>query len=342
VKTSFVTSVTLAGCGPRRVWIGLDPAARKTLAPSRHRADKFTRMRKVALACWLALAACGGSSGDKPAPTAQARDEAPLTPPPAPTGAAAQVAPLLAPTATIDPNPLHLPAAHLTLDPGKRVFAPSDQMLSSAKLGSTLVLYATTAIGLDGDDVIVEGRGGPSFKVHAAYVIPVPDEPRLRQGDAVITEHAGVLHHAVVTKLQKDKTLVRFTDLDARAPESGLKNARFIKQLEGLQPGNFAAWRDGEVWRHVLLVSSFNEGGTKHWLALGFGGAALKVDESSLRAMPIKYNPKVGTAVWAENVGTLRRAVITAADELGVFTVKFDRAGRPATTGWGLIMQPVE
>ncbi len=299
-------------------------------------------MRKVALACWLVLAGCGGSPGDKPAPTSQAHDEAPLAPLPAPSGGAAQVAPLLAPTATIDPNPLHLPAGHVTLDPGKRVFAPSDQMLSNAKLGSTLVLYATTAIGLDGDDVIVEGRGGPSFKVQAAYVIPVPDEPRVRQGDAVITEHAGVLHHAVVTKLQKDRTVVRFTDLDARAPESALKAARFVKQIEGLQPGNFAAWRDGDTWRHVMLVSSFNDGGSKHWFALGFGGAALKVDESSLRAMPIKWNPKVGTKVWAENVGTMRRAVITAADDLGVFTVKFERAGRPAVSGWGLIMQPID
>ncbi len=299
-------------------------------------------MRKVALACWLSLAACGGSPGDKPAPS-QARDDAPLVPPPAPSGAAAQVAPLLAPTATIDPNPLHLPAAHLTLDPGKRVFAPSDQMLSSAKLGSTLVLYATTAIGLDGDEVIVDGRGGPSYKVGAAYVIPVPDAPHVRQGDAVITEHAGVLHHGVVTKLQKDKTIVRYTDLDARAPESGLKSARASSgRSRGFSPGNFAAWRDGDVWRHVLLVSPFNDGGSKHWFALGFGGAALKVDESQLRAMPIKYNPKLGTTVWAENVGTMRRAIITAADELGVFTVKFERAGRPAATGWGLAMQPIE
>jgi len=60
-------------------------------------------MRKVALACWLVLAGCGGSPGDKPAPTSQAR-EAPLAPPPPPTGAAAAVAPLLAPTATVDPN----------------------------------------------------------------------------------------------------------------------------------------------------------------------------------------------------------------------------------------------
>ena len=294
-------------------------------------------MRRVALALCLALASCGGPPEDKSVATASP-SEAPLAPPPPPV--AAPPAPLLAPSAHVEPNPLQLPSAHITLEPHKRLFAPSDQMLASAKLGSTLVMYATVALGLDGDDVIVEGRGGPSYKVHAAYVIPVPDEPRVRPGDAVVTEHAGVLHHAVVTKLQKDKVLVRYTDLDARAPETALKNARFIRQVDGFVAGSYAAFQDGDVVRHVLLISSFREGGEKRWLALGFGGAALKVDETALRTIPVKYAPKVGATVWAENVGTMRRAVVTAAavEEQGRFTVKFERAGRPAVVGWGLVM----
>ncbi|HVY45536.1 MAG TPA: hypothetical protein VHB21_06630, partial [Minicystis sp.] len=186
------------------------------------------------------------------------------------------------------------------------------------------------------------GRGGPSYKVHAAYVIPVPDEPRVRPNDAVITEHGGVLHHALVTKIKKDHTFVRFTDLDARAPEVALKHARFIRQVEGLAPGNYAAMRDGDVYRHVLLVSPFVEGGTKRWLALGFAGAILKADEAALRPIPIKWSPKVGATIWAASTGTMRKAIVTAADDPGRFTVKFERAGRPAVVGFGLVMQPLD
>jgi hypothetical protein len=246
------------------------------------------------------------------------------------------------PTAQVDPNPLKLPSRKVTLDPGKRVFTVSDQMLANAKPGSTLVLYSATALGFDGDDVIIEGRGGPQYKVHGAYVLPVPDEPKVRVGDAVITEWNHVMKHAVVTKLLKDRVVVRYTDMDGKAPEAQLKGARFIRQTEGLKEGNYAALRDGEVMRHVLLVSSYVVGGTKMWFALGFGGAAMTVEESALRPIPVRHRAKVGATVLAENVGLMRRATVTALDDPGRFTVKFDRAGRPAVVGWGMLMSSDE
>ncbi|HEY4119982.1 MAG TPA: hypothetical protein VGM56_19090 [Byssovorax sp.] len=309
---------------------------------------------RAAVLC-LALAACGTSAAPGPSPSASPTDHGDTAvggqrgPGAAASGAAtasgasasSSRAPAEAPPPG-DPNPLHLPARRLALDPGKRVFAPSDLMLATAKPGSSLVLYAATALGLDGDDVIIEGRGGPPYKVHAGYVIPVPDDAKVRPGDAVVTEHGGVLKHAVVTKLAKDKTLVRFTDLDARAHEVALKHARFLRQVDGLAAGSYAAWHDGDTWRHVLLVSPFTEGGVKKWLALGFAGAAQKVDEAQLKPIPVRFNPKVGATVWAESVGAMRRAVVVTADEQGVFTVKFERAGRPAVVGWGLAMQPLD
>jgi hypothetical protein len=300
-----------------------------------------------------------GACKDPPAPPT-AGTAAPL----ASTGATAPADParpappaaLAGPKLVVEPNPLRRPPRKIVLDPGKRVFTFSDQMLASAKVGSTLVLYAATVAGIEGDDLIIEGRGGPSFKVHSAYVIPVPDDPRVKPGDPVVTEWNGVLKHAVVTKFVKDKIGVRYTDMDAKMPETFLqggrgastagapsKAARFVRQSEGLAPGNYAALRQGDEWRHVLLVSPSSDAPapSRTWLALGFGGAALVVEEAALRPIPVKWTPKVGAAVWAEYVGTLRRATVKEADEQGLFTVKFERVGRPAAVGWGLLMPPL-
>jgi hypothetical protein len=259
-----------------------------------------------------------------------------------------------APALAQDPNPLKLPARRVTLDPGKRVFTFSAEMLDGAKLGSTLVLYAATVVAFEGDDLIIEGRGGPSYKVNGSYVIPVADDAHVKPGDAVLTEWNGVLKHAVITKPIKDKIGVRFTDLDARSGEVLLQGgkpvaatgkhppARFVRQSEGLVAGNYAALHRGDEWLHVLLVSPAPEGETKRWFALGFGGAALVADEADLKAIPIRYTPKIGATVWAEWVGTLRRGTVQASPDAGLFTVKFERAGRPATVGFGRILPPID
>jgi hypothetical protein len=267
------------------------------------------------------------------------------------------VAPPVVPgAATIaqDPNPLKLPPRRVTLDPGKRVFTFSAEMLEGAKLGSTLVLYAATVVGIEGDDLIIDGRVGPSYKVNGSYVIPVPDDARAKPGDAVLTEWNGVLKHAVITKPIKDKIGVRFTDLDARSGEVLLQGgkpiaatgkhppARFVKQTEGLVPGNYAALQRGEEWQHVLLVAPAPDGEKKRWFGLGFGGAALVADEADLRPIPIRFTPKIGAAVWAEWVGSLRKGTVQTAPDPGLFTVKFERAGRPATVGFGRILPPIE
>ncbi len=186
-------------------------------------------------------------------------------------------------------------------------------------------------------------------------MIPVPDVPKLRLGDAVLTERGGLMKHAVVVRFVKDRVAVRFTDMDARTPEALLqggngaptpagpsKAARFVRQVEGLAPGNYAALRQGSEWLHVLLISGAGEGEGRRWLALGFGGAAMVVAESDLAPIPIRYKPKLGGLVWAEWEGKLRRATVQAVDEPGLYTVKYERAGRPAVVGWGLLMAPIE
>jgi hypothetical protein len=299
----------------------------------------------------LLLAACGNHA----APTGVAASASALASPPGVAlGQGGQAGPPDA-SAPAPSNPLGLPPAKANLDAGKRVFTFTDKMMASARPGATLVLSAATIAGLEGDDLLIEGHAGPSYKVHPGYVIAVPDVPRLRQGDAVLTEQGGLLKHAVVTRFVKDRVAVRFVGMDARPQEvllltgSGAstaagpsKAARFVRQVEGLAPGNYAALHEGTEWSHVLLVSASGEGDARRWLALGYGGAAMLVAEADLKAIPVRYHPKLHAVVWAESSGKMRRATVLGADEPGLFTVKFERAGRPVVVGWGMLMPPGE
>ena len=275
----------------------------------------------------VGLAACGLGND------ARSADPGATTTPAPSASASASASPAL----LLDPNPFKLPARNLPLDPGKRVFTVSDQMLAGAKLGSTLVLFAGTVAGYDGELLVIEGRNGPPYKVHPAYAIAVPDEPRIQPGDAVITEHNGVLRHAVVKKHIKDRILVRYLDGESRLGESALKQTRFIKQVNGLLPGNYAALGDNETLRHVLLVSPF-EDGQKKWFVLGAGGAAMIAQESALEPIPVKLSLRAGAPVLAEHNGVLRKGTIASTPETGLFTVKYERAGRPASLGWGFLL----
>lgn len=285
----------------------------------------------LSLALAAVLASLTGACGQGN----DARSADPGAPPPPTASASAQ--PSASPAAIVDPNPLKLPARTLALDPGKRVFTVSDQMLAGARLGSTLVMFAGTVAGYDGELLVIEGRNGPPYKVHPAYAIAVPDDPRIQPGDPVITEHNGLLRHAIVKKHVKDRILVRFLDGESRLGEMPLKQARFIKQSNGLLPGNYAALGDGETLRHVLLISPFDDG-EKKWFVLGAGGAAMIAKESALEALPVKLSLRPGAPVLAEHNGVLRKATIASAPEAGLFTVKYERAGRPASLGWGFLL----
>lgn len=299
------------------------------------------------VAVLLVASALGGAACEK---RAQPVDDAPsitsATVAAAAPAAAVPAIPTIMPAITgpmgsISPsNPLGLPPRRLKLDAGRRVFTFSAPMLNQAKIGSTLVLYGATVVGFEGDDLIVEGKGAPSYKVHPGYVIPVPDAVRVKPGDPVLTEWAGAMKHAVVTKLVKDKVAVRLTDVDTRMPEVLIKDARFLVQRDGLLPGNYAAALGTDEIRHVLLVSPIADGSKRRWFVLGFGGAAELVDEVDLRPIPVKWTPKVGAAVFAESLGVMRKATVMSVDPPAFFTVKFERAGRPAPVAWGLLMTP--
>ena len=295
------------------------------------RARLSIALRLSALAALALLASACGQSGDARPP-----DPPPSATPSSSAAPSTSSAPPAAP-ALVDPNPFKLPPRPLTLDAGKRVFTVSDQMLAGAKLGSTLVMYAATVAGLDGELLVIEGRTGPPYKVHPSLAIVVPDDPRIQPGDPVVAEHNGVMRHGVVKKHVKDRILVRYVDGESRSGESTLKATRFLKQTDGLKPGNYAALGDGETLRHVLLVSPFDDG-QKKWFVLGAGGAAMIALESALEPIPVKFAPRTGTQVLAAHNGVLRKATVTSTPETGIFSVKYERAGRPATLGWGFLL----
>ncbi|MBK8252568.1 MAG: hypothetical protein IPK82_07860 [Polyangiaceae bacterium] len=278
----------------------------------------------VATVCCACGSQSDGSSGD-------------VTPslPPSVT-ASSQAAPPV--KVVLDPNPLKLPPVSLKLDGGKRVLAVPQEVLANAALGSTFVLSAATVVGFDGDLLVLEGKSGSAYKLHPAYAIAIADDAKVRPSDPVVIEHQGNLRHGVIKKYVKDRLTVRLTDGDSRVVEVPMKTTRVMRQQDGLYAGNYAALGDADGQKHVLLVSSFEDGGEKKWLALGAGGAAMVVNARSLEAIPVKFQPRVGASVLAAHNGVMRKATVTGASEQGIVTVKYERAGRPATVGWGFFM----
>lgn len=299
------------------------------------RASEALRARSRGALLAVTLGAALAGCGDPTTPPEQSVKSAA----PASSAPPIQITPQLAPGSTNDPNPLALPTRSLELAVGARVFAPTATTLRGARLGSTLALRATTIQGRSGDALILDGRDGPPYEVHAAYVIPITGAPRPRLQAPVIAEWAGALRHGVVRRYVKDRIAVRFTDTVDRG-ERLVAPTQLVLQTDGFRPGNYAIARGAEEWEHVLLISPIEEE-PRRWLCTGYGGAARVVPEAELRAVPVVYSPKVGALVWVEHLGRMRPGVVKEVDPPGWATVRFERVGRPVQVGWGSIMAPL-
>ncbi len=283
-----------------------------------------------------ALTACGGGE-------TESRGAASSTASSAGAVAPVQVGPVAVRRPSAEPNPLGLPARNLDVAVGSTVFTVPERMLAGAKLGSSLALRSAKVEGRDGENVVIDGRDGPSYKVHPAYVVPLVAGKRPRLEAPVIAEWAGALRHGVVRKYVKDKVVVRFTDTDDPSDRT-LSLEQLMTQVDGFHPGNYALHREGPDYRHVLLVSAPGDGKedpSRAWLCLGFAGQTQIVPESELVPVPVSYSPKSGASVWAEHLGRMRRGVVADVDRPGLVTIRFERAGRPVVKGWGLVMAPV-
>lgn len=288
-------------------------------------------MRTFAFISAIAIVGCSSDRSDAPADSSSSLA--------APTAAPLKVVPQATRTPDYEPNPLSLPAHPVDVVPGQKVFAVPAAMLRGAKLGSSFSLRVAGVVAKDGDNVLLEGRDGPAYKVHTAYVIPVPETYKPKPNQPVVAEWAGALRHGVFRKMSKDSFVIRFTDTEDKS-DRYLKNAAIFAQSDGFHPGNYAAFHDGADYSQVLLVSAL-AGEPKRWLALGYGGAATLVDESALFAVPVSYAPKENAPVWAVWLGTFRPGSVKSTDPPGLFSVKFERAGPPVGLGWGALMPPV-
>ncbi|MBL8744298.1 MAG: hypothetical protein JNK04_24495 [Myxococcales bacterium] len=299
-------------------------------------------MRHLAVPLVILGFACSSSETGDGAPTTSSSAQR------QPPRAVAQV-PLPARPAA-DPNPLGLPARKLELAVGARVFAVPEAMLRGAKEGSSFQLRATTVTGKDGDNLVLDGREGPDYSIHPAYVVPIQSVPRPRLNAPVAAEFAGVLRHGVVRKYVKDKIVVRFTDTNDKG-ERTLESAQLMPLSDGFRAANYAvrkspgikASEPGADYEHLLLVSPIGGAEQKdatEWLALGYGGAVRRVQTSELLAVPVSYEPKEGARVWVEHLGRMREGAVRDVDKPGLMTVRFERAGRPVQVGWGLVMPP--
>lgn len=255
-----------------------------------------------------------------------------------PNNAPIKILPSPSPTAEDEPNPLSLPARTLDVTVGQRIFAPPMAMLRGAKIGTSLALRAAEVVSKDGDNIVVQGRDGPNYKINAAYVIAVPPNFRPRVNGPVIAEWAGQLRHGVLRRMNMGSAVIRFTDTEDKS-ERTLKNGALIAQQDGFRPGNFAGVREGDAVKQVMLLSELGDH-SRRWLALGYAGAATIVEEVDLVSVPVSFEPKAGATVWGAWLGGYRPGTVTDVDAPGLVTVKFDRTGRAVRLGWGSFMPP--
>ena len=270
-----------------------------------------------------------------------AKTTAPAAPSTTASATAAQVPGglVLPPRRPFDSNPLKLPVLPVALKKGDRVFAIARRELETAQLGSTLVLRAARVEGMEGSDVTLRLTFGPLYAVHPGYVI-VPRQARLRRGANVIANLHGKLRHAVVTNLLRGKILVRYTDMGRKRPDRRLDPEDVGALGSGLEPGAFAVYRTAQQQHHVVLVSRGDyPDGKRRWLVLGYGSAAMIVDEAKLAPFPKRFKTKVGEDVLVAWRGTMVSATVRLIDNPGLYTVKRQRAGAPFTVGPGQIMK---
>lgn len=298
-------------------------------------------LRSAQLLVVLALLATTGCDGDSRA------DEAKSDPQGTPSSTVSAVGAkpgrfVQPPRRTFDSNPLRLPVQAVSVAEGARVYAPSREALEGARRGRTLVLRFATAFGVDGGNVLVRVGRAPPYPVHPGYVV-VPAEGRLRRGSYVIAPYRRQLRHAIVTGIKKEQVTVRYTDVLARVGERRLRLSDVAPQPEGLRPGNYAVFREGQRYRHVLLVSEGTwADGKKRWLALGYAAEALLVDHNELRPMSLDYDPDEGDAVWVSWLGHMVPATVAAVETRGLYLVERPRFAGPLRVGPDLLLRPPE
>lgn len=247
---------------------------------------------------------------------------------------------VLPPRPAFDSNPLRLSAPLPALEPDSLVYTLPARVLETARLGSSFALRAATAEGIEGGNVLVHMGREPTYPVHPAYVL-VPRPGPLRRGAPVLAPYRGVLAHALVVATKRDQVVVRYVDAGQGYGEQPLRAGDVSPQAEGLRPGNYAVYREGEGYQHVLLVSSGStKGDSGRWLVIGYGGESRLVEAARLQPVPLGFEPKAGADVRVAWLGTMVAGKVTAVDSHGLLTVR-RAATAPALLGGPGLLMPI-
>jgi hypothetical protein len=242
------------------------------------------------------------------------------------------------PRPAFDSNPLGLPGAAPAIAPDTLVYTVPKRVLETARVGSSFVLRAATAEGVEGGNIVVRVGHDASYPVHPAYVLVPPRGP-LRRGGAVLAPYRGQLGHGVVVSVKRDRVTVRYTDAGPGYGNQPLASREASPQTPGLAPGNYAVVVDRDLMRHVMLLSGgAHADGRRRWLVLAYAGEASLVEEDRLQPMPLDFRPKVGATVAVPWLGAMVPARVTAVDPLGVFTVRRASSAPPLLLGPGMLM----
>ena len=228
-------------------------------------------------------------------------------------------------------------------------------MLDGAKLGSTLVLYAATVVGFEGDDL--DHRGPRRALVQGQRELRDPGPRRrareARRGGAHRVERGAQARGGHQADQGQDR---RALHRSRRPLRRGAPPGRQADRDDGQAPAGPLRQADRGPRARQLRGAppTAKSGCTCSWSrppptarpSAGSPSASAARRSSPTRRIsrpiPIRFTPKIGAVVWAEWVGTLRGRRSRPRGDPGLFTVKFERAGRPATVGFGRILPPIE
>lgn len=244
---------------------------------------------------------------------------------------------VLPPAQPFEPNPLGLAAPQAFPAQGSIVYAIPKAALAELEEGSTVILNESVVEGRDGNAVIVRRGWHSPYPIHPGYVISL-NQDRLRRGDFVLAPYRQRLRHAVIVTLLHRQAVIRYTDLGRKLADQRVKPTRLGRIAPGLNPGALAVYEQGSDWHHVMLISKSGD----RWFAIGHGGEAKLLAESSLVELPRSFRPKpkVGSTMWVAWRGEMVDATVRKVESPELFVLKRPRAGGTIVAGIGQLMHP--
>lgn len=180
--------------------------------------------------------------------------------------------------------------------------------------------------------------GSTRYRAPHAFTLTARPGAAVVAGAPVLAFVEGDATYARVIALAGGGARVRSAD------RSGAEHAVALGDLLVLEStatlGAPVAWRDARsTWQVGQLVDA---GAETAWV-VAYGGAPLRVPRASLRVIDVTQKHRLGAAVWAAKLGTLRPARVRAGDaQLARYGVQFEEGGAPEDVGFDGVTAALE